>query len=198
MIKFWSKLIIIAILTGLTIGIFIVILERTSMAGEYYCKEEEEEPVTHGVCRDYACVQVEGDEESTCNSDEDCQPVIEEEEQESTPSSKPKTHKNSEDKRCHATTPPQATWIDIKDGSITNNWHPLLTWSAIGGDKVEVKFSENPNDLRWRFITLNDGHDVLGYKENTGTLGMVWYYYQMRTINECKTGPWSPVLKAFN
>jgi len=114
------------------------------------------------------------------------------------PKDEPKENTFHKDTRCLDTTPDAPQWFVGEDGSAANNWHPLLTWSAMGGDEVEIKFSEDPNDLRWRFVTENDGHEIIGYMENTGLLGMIDYYYSMRVINGCKEGPWSPVISVFN
>lgn len=116
-----------------------------------------------------------------------------EEVEESTPSEKPKTF--SKDTRCHDTTPPAITWINVDDGSANNNWFPQATWSAEGGDTIEVCFSETQGDPRWCFKMENDGHQELGHvaPDNTGLLGMVQYYANWRTINGCKAGAWTAV-----
>lgn len=102
------------------------------------------------------------------------------------------------DKRCHDRVPPKVTWIKAEDGSISNNWQPKFTWSAEGGDKVEFRFSEDKEDLRWQFKTLNDGHETMGTMENSGILGQIYYYWQVRTVNGCKSGEWSDILTVFN
>lgn len=154
----------------------------------------EEEPV-------YGCTDEEAlnyNEEATVD-DESCEYI--EETPESTPSAKPeKENTFHPDTRCLDTTPPAPTWFVGEDGSTVNDWHPVLTWSAMGGDTVEIRFSENPSDLRWRFTTNNDGHLIGGYvdEHNTGLLGMIDYYYQLRVINGCKVGPWSDTIEVFN
>lgn len=92
------------------------------------------------------------------------------------------------DTRCHDATPPQVTWVNL-DGK-------ELTWSAIDGDKVEIRFSDDPDDLKWRFTTLNDGHETLGTMQNTGYMGGAIYYFEIRTVNGCKSGPWTNDLMA--
>lgn len=190
-------------------------------------KGQCEEPVTHLTCVEYACTEVEGEGENTCTTSEDCEPeqptdvctnlegvqestpegyvnndgycyVPEVPEEEEPREDKPKTY--SEDTRCNASTPPLATWFDVEDGSTSNNWHPILTWSAIGGDTTEIRFGIKGQGFPWNLKTTNDGRLVGGYAEegNTGILGMIDYCYQQRTINECKTGEWSEVVCAFN
>lgn len=122
---------------------------------------------------------------------------IEEPVKQSTPS-QPKENTFHKDRRCHDRTPPRVTWIRAEDGSISNSWQPEFTWSAEGGNKVEFRFSEDRDDLRWSFKTLNDGHETMGKMENSGMLGQMYYYWQVRTINGCKTGEWSDVLTVFN
>lgn len=110
----------------------------------------------------------------------------------------PKENKFSEDTRCHDPKPPAITWLNITDGSPANDWHPQATWSAEGGDTIEVKFSDDPDDLKWQFTMENDGHESLGFEHNTGLLGMVDYCYQFRTVNGCKNGDWTDTVCAFN
>lgn len=90
----------------------------------------------------------------------------------------------SKDTRNHAAKPPLITWIKIENKQ--------LLWSALIANKIEVRFSENASDLRWRFTTSNDGHEILGKIKNTGILSGT-YYFQARGINSGKKGPWSPI-----
>ena len=75
------------------------------------------------------------------------------------PKDDPKTFK--EDTRCHDNTPPELTWLEITDGSADNNWFPQASWSAMGGSTIEVRFSDDPDNLRWRFEMDNDGRYAL-------------------------------------
>lgn len=115
------------------------------------------------------CSQSGGSDEGSSNSND-------------SDSSKHKQKVFSEDKRCHAATPGKASWVKF-------NGKELL-WSAKDGEKIEVRFSEKSSDLRWSFVTSNDGHEILGQMRNTGKMSGK-YYFQMRTLNGCKSGPWS-------
>ena len=122
-------------------------------------------------------------------------------EEEPTPDPEPREEpKNTfkEDTRCNDAKPKDITWLDIADGSNLNDWHPEATWSAEGGDTIEVRFSDDRDNLKWRFEMSNDGHESLGFMDNTGMLGMVDYYYQFRTVNGCSKGNWTELTKAFN
>lgn len=55
---------------------------------------------------------------------------------------------------------------------------------------MEILFSENPKDLRYKLITLNDGHEKVGLGTKAGWWGGYW---RMRTINGCRNGDWSPI-----
>jgi hypothetical protein len=116
------------------------------------------------------------------------------------PKDEPKENTFKEDKRCLDPKPPLPTWVNFVDGSAANGWHPLFTWSAMGGDTVEFRFSDDPDNLKWNFTTENDGHEVMGYvdEHNSGLLGNIYYYWQMRTVNGCKDGDWTDTLKVFN
>jgi hypothetical protein len=87
------------------------------------------------------------------------------------------------DTRCHAVKPEVPTWSRY----IPN----MLTWSAVGGDKVEVKFGFSETELPYSIVLTNDGHEVVGLGTDTG-----WWagYWRIRTLNGCSAGDWSPVL----
>jgi len=151
------------------------------------------EPVFHNECVEEACVLVEGEGEDACKVDKDCE-VCEE------PVDKPNDYEAPRntfhpDTRCLDTRPPAITWVTIEDGSALNNWFPQATWSAMGGDTIEVCFSEDVEDPRWCFEMENDGHQEFGHVavDNTGILGMIQYYGIMRTVNGCKEGPWTNI-----
>jgi len=110
------------------------------------------------------------------------EPEVVEEDEESTPSV-PVENTFHRDTRCLNRKPSDVTW------SLYEN--DLLTWSAVGGDKVEVRFGYSQNNLPYSFVTTNDGHEAVGLGTDAG----FWSgYWQMRTINGCRTGDWSEVL----
>jgi hypothetical protein len=92
------------------------------------------------------------------------------------------THKTfTEDTRCHGLTPPQVTWAVYDPATST------LNWSAVGGDKVELKFGW-VQPYQFKVTLTNDGHELVGI----GTeIGYWTNHYAMRTVNGCKVGAWS-------
>ena len=110
----------------------------------------------------------------------------------------PKENTFSEDTRCNDSTPLVPTWLAITDGSEANNWHPQATWSAEGGDKVQFIFGAIGEGFPYTFTEPNDGHESLGYMDNTGILGQVDYCYKMKTINGCTEGEYSEIVCAYN
>jgi len=103
-----------------------------------------------------------------------------EEVEESTPSVKNTFHKDS---RCVASKPADVTW--------TRHVGDELLWSAVGGDKVEVRFGFTPSDLLFHFVTSNDGHETTGIGTDIGWWSGFW---QIRTLNGCREGNWTPVM----
>lgn len=88
----------------------------------------------------------------------------------------------TEDTKCHQTTPPAVTWSSYD--AVTET----LNWSAVGGDKVELRFGWIGSDYPFRVLLLNDGHEKVGL----GTeIGYFTNHYELRTINGCKKGSWS-------
>jgi hypothetical protein len=111
------------------------------------------------------------------------------EKEEPKPEPKPERPKFAEDTRCFDIAVPDVTWFDVATGEPEDNKLDL-SWSAEMGDKVEIKFSEDPEDLRWTIITENDGHEQVGNLEN-GT----HYWFTMRTINsDCAMSNWTPIV----
>jgi hypothetical protein len=86
------------------------------------------------------------------------------------------------DNRCHALKPIAPTWSRYEND--------MLTWSAINGSLVEIRFGYTPEDLKYTLVTLNDGHEEVGVGTKAG-----WWsgYWKMRTVNLCRVGAWSPV-----
>lgn len=122
----------------------------------------------------------EGAEEGACIIDE----IDDEETPESTSSYKAPENTFHPDTRCHGETPPAPTWSIHEDG--------ILTWSAEGGQQVELQFGFLPNVMPFNILLTNDGHQETGIGTDIGWWGGYW---KLRTINNgCKEGPWTPVL----
>jgi hypothetical protein len=87
------------------------------------------------------------------------------------------------DTRCLDAKPIVPTWSRF----IPN----MLTWSAVGGNKVEVRFGFSQTELPYSVVFTNDGHEAVGLGTVTGWWGGYW---KMRTINGCRVSDWTPVL----
>lgn len=86
----------------------------------------------------------------------------------------------NKDRRCHGLTPPAVTWAVEKDGE--------LTWSAVGGDKVELRFGWVKGFYPFHVVLTNDGHEKVGLGTSIG----YWFnWFEMRTLNGCKKGEWT-------
>ncbi|GEM_PF-5394188 len=94
------------------------------------------------------------------------------------------THTFKKDTRCLDSKPPLITW------SSYNSQTEQLTWSAVGGNKVELNFGYSKTFLPFKLTLKNDGHEKTGLGSILGWFGGYW---KMRTINGCKTGNWSDV-----
>jgi hypothetical protein len=84
------------------------------------------------------------------------------------------------DTRCLDTTPAIPQWAtrEYVDGGV------MATWSAMGGDTVEIQVNNANGDWVYEYgITQNDGHEFIG---NVGS-GQL---YRIRVLNGCKTGDW--------
>jgi len=100
-------------------------------------------------------------------------------------------HRNvfRKDTRCLNSKPPLPTW------SAFDPTNQLLTWSAVGGNKVELKFGYTESILPFDLIISNDGHEKTGVGTVIGWFGGFW---KMRTINGCRVGDWSEVYRLLN
>ncbi len=115
----------------------------------------------------------------TVEVESDCEPDLIEE---STPSV-PVENTFHRDTRCLDSKPANVTWTRHVDNE--------LLWSAMGGNKVEVRFGYTPEALMFSLVTSNDGHELTGVGTDVG-----WWpgFWQMRTLNGCRNGNWSPVM----
>jgi len=94
-----------------------------------------------------------------------------------------------EDENCLDAEPPVPSWSSFNAATQT------LSWSAMGGDKVRIKFSGDPGDLKYYFTTENDGHEQVGAGTTAGWFGGYW---KIRTVNGCKYGDWSDLQSALS
>jgi len=86
----------------------------------------------------------------------------------------------TKDLRCHGSTPPAVTWSTVEGNQ--------LLWSAVGGDKVELRFGWTKGLYPFHVLLTNDGHETVGEGTDIGHFGTFW---EMRTINGCKEGVWT-------
>jgi len=125
------------------------------------------EPVYHSLCREYACIQVEGEGDSECKVDEDCQPEvtpIPTEAPKETPFPQPCNGCGEEPKAPTCTGDPDVTVAPINFFITRNGNEAEARWVPTGGSLVNLYYREN-DQIGWTHAVrdeVNDGQVIVG------------------------------------
>ena len=125
------------------------------------------EPVYHSLCREYACVQVEGEGDNECEVDEDCQPEvtpIPTEAPKETPFPQPCNGCGEEPKAPTCTGDPDVTVAPINFFITRNGNEAEARWVPTGGSLVNLYYREN-DQIGWTHAVrdeVNDGQVIVG------------------------------------
>src|SRR3990167_4003225 len=146
------------------------------------------EPVYHSLCREYACVQVEGEGDSECKVDEDCQPEVT-----PTPTQEPEPEVPHPQPQLGTGDWPSAymcpdgstTILPVNPHILRSGDTAVIKWNPSEGNRVNIYY-RLVESTAWEHAVRDELND--GYVQINGLADRSWTFGIQQTAN-CSGGP---------